>query len=74
MKKVVVDLCSKVSTIIEGGGIKAIQRHTSKGKLLPRERIQCLLDNDSAFLEMVYKFLYACKVCYAVEFNNLVWF
>ncbi|OXA37290.1 methylcrotonoyl-CoA carboxylase beta chain, mitochondrial [Folsomia candida] len=52
MKKVVVDLCSKVSTIIEGGGIKAIQRHTSKGKLLPRERIQCLLDNDSAFLEM----------------------
>jgi acetyl-CoA carboxylase carboxyltransferase component len=52
MKKVVDELKSKVSKIIEGGGVKAIQRHTSKGKLLPRERIQNLLDNDSPFLEM----------------------
>jgi 3-methylcrotonyl-CoA carboxylase beta subunit len=52
MKSVVEDLHSKVSTIIEGGGPKAIQRHTSKGKLLPRERIQHLLDADSPFLEI----------------------
>lgn len=52
MTKVVGDLRSKVSTIIDGGGPKAIERHTSKGKLLPRERVQYLLDNDSPFLEM----------------------
>jgi len=52
MKKVIDDLQSKVATIMEGGGVKAIQRHTSKGKLLPRERIQHLLDSDSPFLEI----------------------
>ena len=52
MKSVVGDLRSVVSTVIEGGGAKAIQRHVSKGKLLPRERIEHLLDNESAFLEL----------------------
>ncbi len=36
----------------EGGGAKAQARHTGKGKLLPRERIDRLLDPGSPFLEI----------------------
>ncbi|WP_070886556.1 carboxyl transferase domain-containing protein [Pseudomonas argentinensis] len=36
----------------EGGGAKAQERHTGKGKLLPRERIDRLLDPGSPFLEI----------------------
>ncbi|SHM16832.1 carboxyl transferase domain-containing protein [Phytopseudomonas punonensis] len=36
----------------EGGGAKAQARHTGKGKLLPRERIERLLDPGSPFLEI----------------------
>lgn len=35
-----------------GGGEKYNERHLSKGKLLPRERIELLLDKDSYFLEL----------------------
>ncbi|CAL8141930.1 unnamed protein product [Orchesella dallaii] len=52
MKKVVQDLRTRVSKIMAGGGEKAITRHTSKGKLLARDRIQYLLDSDSSFLEV----------------------
>ncbi len=34
-----------------GGGEKARQKHTERGKLLPRERIRALLDSGSPFLE-----------------------
>ncbi|MCZ4498826.1 MAG: Propionyl-CoA carboxylase [Marmoricola sp.] len=37
---------------VEGGGEKAIARHRKRGKLLPRERIELLLDPGSAFLEL----------------------
>jgi acetyl-CoA carboxylase carboxyltransferase component len=36
----------------EGGGEKYVNRHRSAGKLLPRERIETLLDRDSHFLEL----------------------
>jgi acetyl-CoA carboxylase carboxyltransferase component len=36
-----------------GGGDKYVQRHRNRGKLLPRERIDSLLDRDSAFLELL---------------------
>ena len=36
----------------QGGGAKAQERHTSRGKLLPRERINRLLDPGSPFLEL----------------------
>ena len=36
----------------EGGGEKYNQRHLSRGKLLPRERIEKLLDPDGYFLEI----------------------
>ena len=35
-----------------GGGDKYVSRHRAAGKLLPRERIELLLDRDSYFLEM----------------------
>ena len=35
-----------------GGGEKAIERHISKGKILPRERVSRLLDPGSPFLEV----------------------
>jgi len=35
-----------------GGGSKAIERHTSRGKLLARDRINLLIDRGSAFLEL----------------------
>ncbi|WP_017997778.1 carboxyl transferase domain-containing protein [Paracoccus sp. N5] len=35
-----------------GGGAKALERHTSRGKMPPRERVANLLDPGSAFLEI----------------------
>ena len=46
------DLKNKIAIIKEGGGEKANQRHTDRGKLLPRERINTLLDSGSPFLEL----------------------
>jgi acetyl-CoA carboxylase carboxyltransferase component len=35
-----------------GGGPKYVERHRKAGKLLPRERIELLLDDDAPFLEL----------------------
>src|SRR5262247_3658663 len=35
-----------------GGGERYVARHRSRGKLLPRERIERLLDRDAPFLEL----------------------
>ena len=35
-----------------GGGAKVLERHTSRGKMPPRERVANLLDPGSAFLEI----------------------
>ncbi len=35
-----------------GGGEKYVARHRARGKLLPRERIERLLDRDAPFLEL----------------------
>ncbi len=52
MQNQVNDLRDKLDTIKLGGGDKARERHTSRGKLLPRERVQGLLDPGSPFLEL----------------------
>ena len=52
MQTQVDDLYAKVAQISLGGGEKARQKHLERGKLLPRERIQVLLDKGSAFLEI----------------------
>ena len=46
------DLRALLARVHEGGGAKAQERHTSRGKLLPRERINRLLDLGSPFLEV----------------------
>ncbi len=38
---------------LQGGGPKYIERHTKAGKLLPRDRVDLLLDRDSWFLELM---------------------
>ncbi|NYG54046.1 acyl-CoA carboxylase subunit beta [Nocardioides perillae] len=37
---------------VAGGGEKYVARHHARGKLLPRERIELLVDEGSAFLEL----------------------
>ena len=36
----------------DGGGEREVTRHHARGKLLPRERIELLIDRDSALLEL----------------------
>ena len=52
MDNLVADLREKVTLIKQGGGPAARERHTSRGKLLPRDRIRVLLDVGSPFLEL----------------------
>ena len=51
MKAIVSDLKSKVKQAQEGGRPTDRERHLKQGKLLPRERIDLLLDPGSPFLE-----------------------
>jgi|TARA_R110000772_G_scaffold204812_1_gene314898 3-methylcrotonyl-CoA carboxylase beta subunit len=52
MQAQVDDLRDKVAALREGGGKKAQERHLERGKLLPRQRLQALLDPGSPFLEL----------------------
>lgn len=52
MTDAVNDLRKKVTLIEQGGGAKYQERHLSRGKLLPRDRINALLDEGSPFLEL----------------------
>jgi 3-methylcrotonyl-CoA carboxylase beta subunit len=45
-------LRAQVAAAALGGGEKARERHVSRGKLLPRDRVHCLLDPGSPFLEI----------------------
>ena len=46
------ELKKYLEKVKEGGGAKAVERHHSRGKLLPRERISRILDTGSPFLEL----------------------
>jgi len=52
MRELVMELRSRLAKVSEGGGESARSRHLSRGKLLPRERIETLLDPGSPFLEL----------------------
>jgi 3-methylcrotonyl-CoA carboxylase beta subunit len=52
MRALVDDLKAKVAAVKEGGGQAARDRHTARGKLLPRDRVKGLLDPGSPFLEL----------------------
>lgn len=46
------ELREKLATAALGGPAKARERHVARGKLLPRERVDQLLDPGSPFLEL----------------------
>jgi 3-methylcrotonyl-CoA carboxylase beta subunit len=46
------ELRAKVEQVAQGGGAAARQKHIARGKLLPRERIEQLLDPGTPFLEI----------------------
>src|SRR5215467_5852825 len=45
-------LRSELKRTTEGGGEKYVKRHVERGKLLPRDRLEMLLDEGSFFLEI----------------------
>ena len=52
MRTLVADLNAEVAKAQDGGGEVARARHTARGKLLPRDRVQMLLDPGTPFLEL----------------------
>ena len=52
MRGLVADLKAKITKIAEGGGAEARAKHAARGKLLPRDRVQMLLDPGTPFLEL----------------------
>ncbi|MCF7717935.1 methylcrotonoyl-CoA carboxylase [Aeromonas jandaei] len=52
MQVLVDDLHARIAEIAQGGGAANNARHQARGKLLPRERINQLLDPGSPFLEL----------------------
>ena len=46
------ELRKRLAETAQGGPARSRERHTSRGKLLPRERIEALLDDGSPFLEI----------------------
>lgn len=52
MQALVDKLRTRIDKVVEGGGEKAIQRHTARGKLVARDRINDLIDPGSSFLEL----------------------
>jgi acetyl-CoA carboxylase carboxyltransferase component len=52
MAELVAELRERTARVAQGGGEKAVERHRSRGKLTARERIDRLLDPDTAFLEL----------------------
>ena len=52
MRGMVQDLRAQLGRIAQGGGEAARSKHTARGKLLPRDRVEGLLDPGTPFLEV----------------------
>ena len=52
MRHLLDDLNARLAQVALGGGTAARAKHTARGKLLPRERVEMLLDPDTPFLEI----------------------
>jgi acetyl-CoA carboxylase carboxyltransferase component len=52
MEELVAELRERTVQVGRGGGEKALEKHRSRGKLTARERVDRLLDPDSAFVEL----------------------
>src|SRR5213080_2889538 len=52
MEALVAELRERTAEVARGGGPEATERHRSRGKLTARERVDLLVDPDTAFLEL----------------------
>src|ERR687886_475559 len=52
MAALVAELRERTAQVARGGGEKAVERHRGRGKLTARERVDRLVDPDTAFLEL----------------------
>ncbi|KAK6159334.1 hypothetical protein DH2020_006648 [Rehmannia glutinosa] len=52
MEGLISQLHSHIQQVMNGGGAEAVKRNRSRNKLLPRERIDRLIDPGSSFLEL----------------------
>ncbi|MGZ5716826.1 MAG: carboxyl transferase domain-containing protein, partial [Burkholderiales bacterium] len=52
MRERVTELNERLSQAREGGGAAARERHIARGKLLPRDRVNGLLDQGTTLLEL----------------------
>jgi len=52
MRALVADLREKLAQVAGGGGEVSRDRHTSRGKMLARERVDLLVDPGTSFLEL----------------------
>jgi acetyl-CoA carboxylase carboxyltransferase component len=52
MVGLVAELRDRLDTVRQGGGPEAIARHKARGKMLARERVERLVDPNSAFMEL----------------------
>jgi acetyl-CoA carboxylase carboxyltransferase component len=52
MAALVAELRERTAEVARGGGERAVERHRARGKLPARERIDRLVDPDTAFLEL----------------------
>src|SRR5438270_9590801 len=52
MRGLVTELRSKLEIVAGGGGEVSRNRHTSRGKMLARQRVDLLVDPGTAFLEL----------------------
>lgn len=59
MSALVEDLRAKIAEVSQGGGEAARNKHTARGKLLPRDRVNHLLDPGTSFLESKRSINYA---------------
>ena len=52
MARLVAELRGHLDTVRGGGGPRAVEKHTARGKLVARDRVTALLDPGSPFLEL----------------------
>ncbi len=51
-KKLVEELNARLELVRKGGGEKSVKRHLSRNKMLPRQRIDMLIDPGTPFMEL----------------------
>ena len=52
MLELIAEIERQLALARAGGGEKYVARHRARGRLLPRERVELLIDRDTAFLEL----------------------